>query len=394
MELLPGNTDLSSYKKSDAILTKLDKHSNKKAIILATNDVNDTSLFLNGLTQNIVILYDMFESIGYKSYLLSYNRNNSEKKDFIKKYDIILADEIIKNPIPIHAFIEIGMSLNAITRSYLRSIGAKIIKLYLGNIINIDIETIQNFKSVFFYHHLVGEIDEIWVSPHYKQHLDYAALLNRTDISNSKVVPYVWDSCFLTQYENKEAIQWIPPSDWKNTDIVIMDPNISFQKCFLYSLLLVEAFSKKYPEWNGNINIINGDKTDIIANAKNFVLPSLSLFQNNRIKLYGRKNIHTILKENRSACFITHQWNNDFNYMTLELMYCNYPILHNSEGWDIFGYHYDINKWNESIETLYNALINHKQNLNIYKTHAANLIWKHSIHNPEIQSEWKQILLD
>ena len=45
--------------------------------------------------------------------------------------------------------------------------------------------------------------------------------------------------------------------------------------------------------------------------------------------------------------------------MTLELMYCNYPILHNSEGWEIFGYHYNINKWNDAIHTLYNALTNH-----------------------------------
>ena len=74
-------------------------------------------------------------------------------------------------------------------------------------------------------------------------------------------------------------------------------------------------------------------------------------------------------------------------------MYCNYPILHNSEGWDNFGYHYDINKWNDAIKTLYNALMNHKTNLNIYKSHTANLIWKHSIHNPEIQSEWRSILI-
>jgi hypothetical protein len=173
-------------------------------------------------------------------------------------------------------------------------------------------------------------------------------------------------------------------------DIVIMDPNISFQKCYLYSLLLVEAYHKKYPEWKGNVHIINGDKIAINPHAKNFILPSLTL--QNRIILHERKNIHTILAENRSACFITHQWNNDFNYMTLELMYCNYPILHNSEGWDHYGYYYDINKWNDAIETLHNALTTHNRTLNIYKHHAANLIWKHSIHNPEIRTEWDAIL--
>ena len=385
---IPGNTDLSSYNRSTISLTTLDV-SYKKAIVLATNDVNDVSLFMNGLTQNIVILYDLFESLGYKSYLLHYSRNNSEKKEFINRYSTITSDEIIKNPMPICALIEIGMSLNAAIRSYLHSIGSKIVKLYLGNIINIDIETIQNFSSIFFHHHIVGEIDEIWTSPHYKQNIEYASLLNRTEISKGRIVPYVWDPCFITQYGNKETIEWIPSNC---SDIVIMDPNISFQKCFLYSLLLIEAYYKKHPEWKGNVHIINGDKINIVANAKNFILPSLTLYKDNRIILHSRKNIHTILKENRSACFITHQLNNDFNYMTLELMYCNYPILHNSEGWNNFGYYYNINKWNDAIETLENALTNHKDNLNIYKSHTANLIWKHSIHNPEIQSEWRSIL--
>ena len=366
IDLLPGNSDLSSYIKAKPPLS-LSLPLNRKAIILATNDVNDGSLFLNGLTQNIVILYDLFESMGYKSYLLQYSGvSGAEKKDFIKRYRTITAQEIIRHPIPIHAFIEVGMSLDAVTRSYLRSIGAKIIKLYLGNILNIDIETIQNFTTMFFNHHIVDEIDEIWTSPHYKQHVEYAGLLNRIPIEKSLVVPYVWDPCFITQYGLKETIEWVAPVDWRNQDIVIMDPNISFQKCYFYSMLLVEAFSRKYKDWCGKVQIINGDRLKLQANATNNVLPSLSLYRDKRIILHDRKNIHTILKENRSACFITHQWNNDFNYMTLELLYCNYPILHNSEGWSDFGYHYDINKWNKAIETMYQSLKNHNQNLNIY----------------------------
>ena len=369
---IPGLTDLSAYKK--ATLTKVNT---KKTIILATNDVNNNSLFLNGLTQNIVILYDLFESIGYKSYLLQYNKQNN----YLSKYDIITTSELLHNPIKIDTFIEIGMSISAESRAYLRSIGSKIVKLYLGNILNIDIETIQNTPSIFFNHHIVGELDEIWTSPHYAQHIEYAALLNRTPISNSKIVPYVWDPCFIKQLD-----EWVPSNC---LDIVIMDPNISFQKCFFYSLLLVEAYYKKYPQWNGKIHIINGDKINITPNARSFIIPSLTI--KNKIVLHERKNIHNILKEHRSACFITHQWNNDFNYNMLELMYCNYPVLHNSEGWN-FGYNYDINKWDAAIDILHDALTHHKENLNVYKSHTANLLWRHSIHNPEIQSEWISIL--
>lgn len=77
---LPGNSDLSSYKKSDAVITSLTLPLERSAIILATNDVNDDTLFRNGLTQNIVVLYDLFESMGYKSYLLQYDGQPAGEK--------------------------------------------------------------------------------------------------------------------------------------------------------------------------------------------------------------------------------------------------------------------------------------------------------------------------
>lgn len=392
MDYLPGNTLLPSEEHETTSLTPLSLSLDRPAIILASNEVNDQNLFINGLTQNIVVLYHLFESLGYDSYLLQHSSSHSDKKEFLRSYRSITTQDMIQRRISIRAFIEIGMSLDSATRGYLRTVGAKIVKLYLGNILNIDIETIQNYSNMFFNHHIVGEIDEIWTSPHYMQHIDYAALLNRTPMDKGRVVPYVWDSCFLTQYGNREQFEWIPPTDWRTMDIIIMDPNISFQKCTFYSILLVEAYSKLHPEWRGNVHIINGDRLKLSSNSHNNLLPTLSLYRDGRIKLYERKKIHQILEQHRSACFLTHQWNNDYNYMTLELLYCNYPILHNSEGWAPYGYSYSINAWEKAIETLHGALLNHERNLHIYKTHAANLIWKHSSHNPSIQRRWRELI--
>lgn len=391
---LPGNTILSNCDISYiSELTPLKYLSdNRKNIILATNSVNDTTLYLNGLTQNIVILYDLFEAMGYKSWLLQYTGNSAEKREFLYKYRTIVPKDIITQGMPVFTFIEIGMSVDPATRAYLRSVGAKIVKLYLGNILNIDIETSQNFTNMFFSHHIVGEIDEIWTSPHYFQHIDYAAALNRTDINKAHIAPYVWDPCFVNQYGTKEQIEWKSNGNWCETDIVIMDPNISFQKCYFYPLLLVEAFYRLYPEWRGRVHIINGDRIKIQTNAMNFVLDGMLLEKDKKLVLHGRKNFHNILTDHPSSCFITHQWNNDFNYMTLELLYCGYPVLHNSEGWSQFGYHYDINNWHTAINTLKLALTSHNEMLNIYKSHAANLIWRHSIHNMQNQSEWHKIL--
>ncbi len=391
---IPGLTELSDYNiDNGSYLTSLKEYNKneKDVILLACNDITENNLFLNGLNQNIIIFYELFESLGYSCYLIQHSTSSSDKDKYLNKYKVILPDNIIRNPLPIKWYIEIGMSLDAVTRSYIRSIGAKIVKIYLGNILNIDIETIQNYKSMMFGHHIVGEIDDVWMSPHYKQNLEYGTVLNQLPITKGKIVPYVWDPCFINYYGTK-SYEWKPLDNWCKYDIVIMDPNISFQKASLYSLLLAEAYHKKYPEWLGNVIIINGDRLNLNSNSKNFILENLSLFKQKRIKLFGRKSIHTVLSENPSATFITCQWNNAFNYMTFELMYCGFPIVHNSDGWEAFGYNYSINKWDEAIETLHNALKNHNQNKHIYKVHTNNLLWKHSIYNPDIQKDWKQIL--
>jgi hypothetical protein len=382
---LPGNTQLPQEELQSVTVPSFT--SNKKIIVLASNEINDDSLFTNGLTQNIIILYDLFEAMGYQCKLLQTNIATN-KKIFLNRYAYVKTNELANHSI--HIFIEIGMSIDAATRGFLRAKGTKITKLYLGNILNIDVETIQQYPNMFFNHHIVGEIDEIWTSPHYKQHIEYAAIINRTPVEHSRVVPYVWDPCFIQQYASN--LDWIAPVTWETQDIVITDPSISFQKCSFYSVLLVEAFAKAHPEWKGKLHIVNGDRLKLSGNAFNRVVLSLQMYQTNRMVLYGRKKISQIMTDHRSACFITHQWNNDYNYMTLELIHHMYPILHNSQGWLQYGYYYSINNWTDAIDLLYRTLVSHKDQLPMYKTHAANLIWKHSIHNPQIQQRWQAIV--
>lgn len=398
---LPGNTELPHEELrpiASNALTPLDRQppfGDRPLIVLATNEVNDHSLFLNGLTQNILILYDLFASLGYQPCLLQHANSNEPKKSFIHSYRKITTEEIIKQALPVKLFVEIGMSIDPQTRGYLRSCGCRIAKLYLGNILNIDVETIQNHRSFFFNHHLVGAIDEIWTSPHYRQHLDYAAILNRTDPATSRVVPYVWDPCFLKRYggSTTESLMWVPPAlGWESMDLVIMDPNISFQKYAFYTLLLAEAFAKAHPEWRGHVHVINGDRVRLSANALNRFLPRLTTLWPSRIHLEARKTFHTVLKDYRSACFLTHQWNNAYNYMLLEALYCEYPVLHNSDGWTEYGYSYSTDRWSAAIETLYHALKDHTENLPIYRAHSAQLIQKHSIYDPDIRRRWAELL--
>ena len=391
--MLPGNTVLPAEETGAPVMTPLSLPvGGRPVVVFATNEINDTNLFINGLTQNIVILYHLLESLGWEAYLLQHSVTASDKKEFLKRYRYVNTQDIVMRQMNIKLFMEIGMSLDPVTRGYLRSIGTKMVKLYLGNILNIDVETIQNYSNMFFNHHIVDQLDEIWTSPHYAQHVEYAAVLNRVAVEKGVVVPYVWEPCFLLHYGTRAEMEWEPPASWETMDMVIMDPNISFQKCSFYSLLLAEAFAKAYPAWRGVVHVVNGDRLKLSSHARNHLLPALTLFQTDRIRLYERKKIHEVLREHRSACFLTHQWNNAYNYMTLELFYTNYPIVHNSDGWEAYGYHYSLEDWTGAVENVRRAMQDHARNLPIYATHAANLIWKHSPHHPDIQRRWLEII--
>jgi hypothetical protein len=122
------------------------------------------------------------------------------------------------------------------------------------------------------------------------------------------------------------------------------------------------------------------------------VLPSLDLQKDGKLKLLGRRDIISILKEFPSATFILHQWNNEYNYMLFELFWAGYPVIHNATSWGAYGYYYpgaDL----EKMGSLYDGILHHHhEKLETYKAHARALTWKHSPYNPEVQKGWAELL--
>ena len=364
----------------------------KKVILLATQAITPANLFMNGLFQNVLIIYDLMEVMGYSSYLLlNVKPSANETTPELQRYRNITSEEIVRHPMPIYAYIEIGMSVFPPLRTYLRSVGAKIVKLYLGNILNIDIETVQSTPGLNFPHHIVGDVDEIWTSPHYGQNRDYATVLNRVNINNSRIAPYIWEPCFITNF-GKCGIQWKRPDNWKTTDIIITEPNISFQKTFLIPLLLADAFAKKCPEWIGKIQLMNTDYIKKNVHAIHSLLPSIELYKNGRVIMGDRKTIIEMVSEYPSSVFVGYQFNNDFNYMTFELLYMGFPLLHSSNAWSDFGYKWTHEKWDNAIDKLEFALKRHYTIFDTYIGHSRQLAWHHSIYNNRNQEAWSKII--
>jgi hypothetical protein len=362
----------------------------RKIILLATATIHNETLFVNGLYQNVFILYKLFDSLGYAPILVV----NEKPKDIHKVPSILQSvrmvtlEDIIHCLIPVSMLIEIAMSVDPVLRNTLRKLGTKVVKLYLGNILNIDIETPIFYPKLHFSHHVIGELDEIWVSPHYKQHDEYAGLLNHC--SKAKIAPYVWDPIVLT-LGGTRSFKWRPRNHDEPQMIVILEPNISFQKCCLIPLLIAEHY---YRSSKQDIRVLlgNSDKFQMNPFFVKTILPNLDIYKDKKLILSGRHTITSIMSEYPSAFAIGHHWNNEYNYITLEYLLAGFPILHNSSGWSDAGYYYEGSDIEKGSSMLKKALEFHETSLERYQATTAALHWRHSPYNPDVQKEWVKLL--
>jgi hypothetical protein len=368
----------------------------RKVVLLATATITLDNLFSNGLFQNVFVLYRMFDAMGYAPILIIHEKPSGLDKipPMLHNCRMMTTEQVILQPIPVVALIEIGMSIDPLLREFVKMLGGKLIKLYLGNILNIDIETPIFYPGMNFAHHVIEKIDRIWVSPHYGQHAEYAAHINHVlppEDLTQMIAPYVWDKCIVTR-DGVENLKWAPRTP-ENDTIVIMEPNISFQKSSLVPLLAVEQWYRNGgKKWKGKVIVVNGDRLKSTPHFVSNVQTALDIFTDERVELLDRMDILSVMKAYPSALFVLHQFNNEYNYMTLELLHCGFPTVHNSPSWAPFGYTYNGNNVTEAAAQIKVAYESHHERLEIYRSHAAALSWRHSPYNPDIHSAWEKLL--
>ncbi len=404
---VPGRTDTFGDPNAGLVpwMTPLSKMAglvDRKIILLATATITEDNIYMNGLFQNVVVLYRMFEAMGYAPIFLINEKPKSLTKipGPLRSCRMIITEDMLRRPMSnVVALLEIGMSLDPIVRQFVKMIGGKLLKLYLGNILNIDIETPIFVNQHHFAHHVVGRTDMILVSPHYGQHAEYATYLNHVIPKDPKalerlIAPYVWDPNIFTR-DGTLQLRWQRPVSSEDEVFVIMEPNISFQKCSLVPLLILERWYRdtgKASGWKGRVKVVNGERLDHVPHFVENVKPYLEIVQDGHVDLLDRRDIVSALREWPTATFVLHNYNNEYNYMTLELMWSGFPVLHNSPSWGAYGYSYEEADLAGAASVLETIRRGHSDRLEAYRGHAHTLAWRHSPYNPTIQAAWETVL--
>ncbi len=78
---------------------------------------------------------------------------------------------------------------------------------------------------------------------------------------------------------------------------------------------------------------------------------------------------------------VSHQIENELNYLYFEALYLGLPLIHNSNLLSSYGYYYPKNDTQMAANQLKNAFLNHEDQLSAYKGDAQQLFEKHSPYN-------------
>ena len=173
-----------------------------------------------------------------------------------------------------------------------------------------------------------------------------------------------------------------------------MEPNLSLMKCAIPPIIICE---------NAYRNCKNIKKlyiTNIAKDNKNIDLERLTLFVNyldlrkdNKISVEPRVQSLSLMAEHGIDIAVSHQWENNLNYLYFDLAWMGWPIIHNATLCKDVGYYYDQFNYEEGGNILANVISNHDNNSEYIKKNRI-AIDKYLTTNKDLQNKYINLIND
>jgi hypothetical protein len=241
--------------------------------------------------------------------------------------------------------IEMGGGLDIEWVDYLRALGKKVVFMCCGQPYVGLIEPTVFKKRGFFSR--AQRCDEVWILPKDRALASMLEALHRCPVFE---VPYLWDPVFLEQRAQvvKEAgfqFGYQPGERKPEHDapralrVAVFEPNISVVKCFAIPALVCDTAFRMEPEAIARLNLLNTVQMREHMTFT-FLLRSLDLYRNDKVHLDSRHDFAGYMSQFADVV-VSHQWQNDQNFVYLDALYGGYPLVHNSAWLKDMGYYYE-----------------------------------------------------
>lgn len=226
--------------------------------------------------------------------------------------------------------------------------------------------------------------DEIWTQP---QHEAMCRSLWQLALhAPVRVMPHIWSPRFieraarrLQQGEPAATYGYRPHGGGKR--IGIFEPNLNVIKTFITPLLICEAAYRRDRAALSEVYVTN---TSGLTDHPTFrsLTGTLDCVRDRLVSFEARYNLPMFLAR-FADIVVSHQWQNGLNYLYYDVLYGEYPLVHNSPYLRDVGYYYPEFDAEAGAEALLRAVSQHDRQRDDYRMRARRLLERVDIANPD-----------
>ena len=298
----------------------------------------------NGLGQNVIFLAQAFQQLPFvKSVLLLNCGDQPAMPPQVDLHSLGLKMIPVAGAAEqIDVAIEMAGAFDIKWLDYIRALGKKVVWYCAGQPYVGLIEPVVFEKPGFFSQ--AQRMDEIWTFS--KDYANFAPLLRALHRCPVHEVPYLWSPMFLQQRVKeveKDGFAFGYQERLPNTQgqkpglrAAIFEPNISVVKTASIPMLVCDQAYRADP---ASVDFMHALNTLHMVEHPTmlYLANSLSLVQAKKAVFPGRHDFAGYMVQHADAV-VSHQWANDQNYLYLDVLYGNYPLVHNSPWLRDAGY--------------------------------------------------------
>ena len=221
--------------------------------------------------------------------------------------------------------------------------------------------------------------DAVWLSPHFEEWLEWHKTLLKTPIAD--VAPYVWSPEFFEKkLNNKFSLTRNTFAVADNKNVAVLEPNIGFVKTCLTPVAIIENLYNRDPNTLDGAYIFNAAHF-LKSEAAKSIFTKMKVVKDGKMSFESRRGLEEIFTKHCSV-LLSHQHCCALNYVFLEALYLNIPMVHNSPFFKEVGYYYEGFDVSTASSQLEKALENkHLDKVNGQRTE--EFLWKYSPENPD-----------
>ncbi len=235
--------------------------------------------------------------------------------------------------------------------------------------------------------------DAVWQLPKDAQ---FNALMAGIHRCPAVTVPFLWAPVFLKENIDQYSAQGMSfgyqPGALKRPVPSTFEPNISPIKMGIIPFLICETVNRETPDMIEHMNFLNGTHMAGHPTFMSLVGPS-TLYTNKKMTITAR-DFFAVVMARGSNMVISHQLDCPQNYLYLDAIYGNYPLIHNSSMFDSVGYYYPDSDIDRGVEQFRLAVTEHDTNLDFHTQRNTAKIESLSPQNRSNRDAYARALLD